>query len=409
MRLEYILYFSVCLSLQIEGITSALSRKHEKQHRRETVLRVGPGQPYRLPSAAARVAEDGDTIEILAGTYPCDVAVWTQNNLTIRGVHGRPHLKAEGRHAEGKAIWVIKGNSTTIENIEFSGCRVPDRNGAGIRQEGAGLTIRNCYFHDNEMGILTGRNTESEVLIETSEFAANYVRTGSGSIGHNIYIGNIKKFTLRGCYVHGAQVGHQVKSRAEYNYILYSRIADEENGGSSYLVDLPNGGLAVLLGNILHEGKQSENYHLVSFGAEGVSHMRSELYVVNNTFLSDRRQAVFVRVAQGAKPALVINNIFVGNGDILHGPGTTEANFVAGEGIFGFFKKSPEFVDAPNFDFRLKASSPLIDRARDPGFAGAFSLIPTAHYVHKAQIQPRPKNGPLDIGAYEFFDTTSAK
>ena len=31
---------------------------------------------------------------------------------------------------------------------------MPDQNGAGIRYEAGDLTINDCYFHDNEMGIL---------------------------------------------------------------------------------------------------------------------------------------------------------------------------------------------------------------------------------------------------------------
>ena len=112
------------------------------------VIKVGSEMPYTRPSEAAKVAKDGDVIEIMSGIYMYDAAVWRQNNLTIRGVDGRAHLKADGTAAEGKAIWVVKGNNTIVENIEFSGARVRDKNGAGIRQEGSGLTIRKCYFHD---------------------------------------------------------------------------------------------------------------------------------------------------------------------------------------------------------------------------------------------------------------------
>ena len=48
-------------------------------------LRVGSGASLRVPSAAARVARDGDVVEIECGVYD-DVAVWTQNDLTIRFV-----------------------------------------------------------------------------------------------------------------------------------------------------------------------------------------------------------------------------------------------------------------------------------------------------------------------------------
>src|SRR5215207_7931303 len=80
-------------------------------------LRVAPGETLSRPSMAAKVARYGDTIEISAGTYENDAAVWLQNNLTIRGVGGLVRLAAKGASAEGKGIWVIKGNNTVVENI----------------------------------------------------------------------------------------------------------------------------------------------------------------------------------------------------------------------------------------------------------------------------------------------------
>src|SRR5438105_1422032 len=73
------------------------------------VLKVGANRELKVPSEAAKVAKDGDTIEIDAGEYLGDVALWPQSNLTIRGVGGRAVLRALGRSMQGKAIWVIDG------------------------------------------------------------------------------------------------------------------------------------------------------------------------------------------------------------------------------------------------------------------------------------------------------------
>jgi hypothetical protein len=50
--------------------------------------------------------------------------VWTQARLIIRGVGKRPQLIADGDHAEGKALWVVRNANMLIENLEFRGARV---------------------------------------------------------------------------------------------------------------------------------------------------------------------------------------------------------------------------------------------------------------------------------------------
>ncbi|NOQ64845.1 MAG: right-handed parallel beta-helix repeat-containing protein [Methyloprofundus sp.] len=285
------------------------------------VYRVGPSHAYKRPSDVAGIAEDNSLIEIEAGEYFEDVAVWRQNNITIRGVGGLAHMDSNGRVAQQKAIWVIKGNNVIVDSIEFSGARVADLNGAGIRIEGANLTIRHAYFHDNEMGVLSATNLESEILIEDSEFSHNSLiveRNGSPP-SHNIYIGEVAKFTLRRSYIHDAEEGNNVKSRARENYILHNRITDETSG-SSYLLDLSNGGKAYIVGNVFHQSALNYNSTLVSFAAEKKGSLGGSLYVGNNNMINSSHYATFVRNYSG-EAATVTNNVFVGKGQILSGSG----------------------------------------------------------------------------------------
>jgi len=352
------------------------------------VLRVGPDQPLRAPSAAAAVAQDGDVVEIEAGEYPRDVAVWSASRLTLRGVHGWAHLAAQGRSAQQKAIWVLRGRDTTVEHIEFYGCRVPDRNGAGIRQEGPGLTVRHCRFHDNEDGILTGASPESDILIEHSEFHHN----GQGDgYSHNLYIGRVRKFTLQFCYSHHAHIGHLVKSRAEENRILYNRLTDEQDGRSSYVLDLPNGGRSFVIGNILQHGPRAENGTAVSYAAEGAKNAVQELYFVNNTCVNERQPAAnFLRVAGAAPKVRVLNNLFLGHGRLYAGAGESTGTLVASR---------TTFTDAAQYDYRLAPASPAIGAGTDPGAAGDFSLRPAFYYQHPLGAVPRPPNEKLNVGA----------
>lgn len=366
---------------------------------RGTTIRVGPDRIYRKPSEVARIAKDGDTIEIDAAVYIGDVVAWRQNNLTFRGVGGRPHLRAGGRSAEGKAIWVIKGDNTVVENLEFSGAKVGDRNGAGIRLEGTNLVIRNSVFRGNEMGLLTGRNPDSDVTIEYSEFFGNTVDYRKyGRLGHNIYIGEIHSFTLTGSYIHGAVIGHNVKSRARFNTIQYNRIMDENDGGSSYLIDLPNGGASFLVGNLLHQSPNNDNKAMISYGSEGHKYEERTIHVSSNTFVNDDSEGTFIQ-SLGNSRVLALNNLFVGPGQIVRSKdGLLEETFLAGN----VRTDNPEFVDRDDFDYRLKPGSPAIDQGIDAGWFQGLDLRPKAIYVDPVQSTQRKLNGALDAGAYEY-------
>lgn len=357
------------------------------------VRSVGPGKTFAAPCAAFASASDGDTIEIDgAGSYVGDVCAVARSNLTIKGVNGRPHIAAGGKSSGGKATWVVTGRDTIIDNIEFSGARVPDKNGAGIRQEGRNLTVRRCYFHDNENGILGGADAESVYLIEDSEFANNGAGDGQS---HNMYIGEIKSFTLRGCYSHDAAVGHLVKSRALANYISYNRLSDEA-GTASYELDLPQGGVSYVVGNVFEKSPSTTgNSSFVSFAREAKQNPSSALWVVSNTFYSMRSGRTFVAVASDVASVTLRNNIFAGAGNtVCDLPGATVDNNVVG---------TESFVDAAQHDFHLLVSSTAVDH----GVSQPAGLAPECQYVHPARAVVRKLVGTLDQGAFELGEVST--
>ena len=361
------------------------------------VLEVGPGKRFSTPCQAILKARAGDTIEIEPlGNYAGDVCAWTTDRLTLRGVGTtRARIDAAGHNAQGKGIWVIVGNDTTIENIEFSGAAVPDENGAAIRQEGANLTIRNCYFHDNEEGILAGDNPKSSVLIEFSEFSQN--GSGDGRT-HNIYVNHVAKFTLQFSYSHHAKVGHLVKSRAAENYILYNRLSDEADGTASFELDLSNGGTSYVIGNIIQQGPETQNSSLLGYRMEGGDPRNPDthLYVVNNTFVNDRLEGgTFLQIkAETQTPAIVANNIFYGKGTL-----TTQKNSILTNNLVG---KEPRFVDGVHYDYRLRSDSPARGAGRQPQVQTSFPLSPTQEYVHPSCGANRVAGPTPDLGAIAF-------
>ena len=348
------------------------------------VLRVGPDRALATPSAAAAVARDGDTVLIDAGTYVGDVAVWTQDDLTLRGVGGRAHLRADGRSAQGKATWVVAGDRTTVDRIEFSGAVVPDGNGAGIRQEGDGLTVSRSWFHDNQDGILTSDSPTSSIVIRRSRF----FRNGAGDgYTHNLYVGRVRALTVTGSYLWGARGGHELKSRAARTTVV-GNLLDDRGASASYSVDLPNGGATLIAGNVIVQGPRSPNSTLVSYGAEGLTHRSRRVLVVNNTFVNHRSSGTFVHLASGSR-AVLRNNLLVGPGVLTDlAAASTRADRRVGPRTF---------VDPSASDYRLRPSSPAIDRgARVP-----TRWRPRWQYVHPAGQVRRPSVGRIDLGAYE--------
>ena len=351
---------------------------------RHHTWRVGPHRALTTPSAAAAVARDGDTVLIDAGTYVGDVAVWTQSHLTLRGVGGRAWLEAAGASAQGKAIWVIAGDHTRVDRIGFSGAAVPDGNGAGIRQEGTGLILTRSSFHDNQDGLLTGADPASDILIRRTRF----VRNGAGDgYTHNVYVGAVRSLTVTGSYLGAADVGHELKSRAARTTVVGNRITDA-GASASYSIDLPNGGAALVAGNVIIQGPRSQNPILVSYGAEGLTQRSHTLRVINNTLVDRRSSGTFVNVAAGGRAALR-NNLLVGPGDLVHG-GTVSARADRRVGLGGFVRPG---VD----DFRLRAGSPAVDAGvRVPG-----RWRPRWEYADGERQVRRPRVGRIDLGAYE--------
>ncbi len=380
--------------LSYVGFALALTYTLTIETARADTLTVGPGKTYAMPCAAFAAAMDGDVIEIdAAGSYDGDVCAITKNALTIRGVNGRAQIDAAGNDAQGKGIWVVQGDNTRIENIELSGATVPDMNGAGIRQEGQNLTVRGCYFHDNENGILAGDVAGSQILIEYTEFDHNGAGDG---YSHNLYINHVAKLTFQFNYSHSAQIGHLLKTRAAENYVLYNRLTGESDGTQSYEVDVPNGGKTYVIGNLIEQGVGTDNPNMLAYLEEGThaDNPSDALFVVNNTFVNDEGSGTFVSVGGDASTAAVLtNNIFFGGGAITNQGSAVLSN--------NHSDATSCLVDAANFDYHLAVDTPCIDAGVDPGDGDGFALLPGFHYVHPAGSTVRTSMGTIDIGAYE--------
>lgn len=388
-----------------------------------TVLRVGPGRSYPTPSAALAVAVDGDTIEIDAGVYRCEAGLrFTQNDLSIVGVgNGHAHFDATDCPIPGgKGILNPAGDNYRFVNLEFSGARVGDSNGAGIRFDGGGdVLISRSFFHGNQNGILytpqRGDVSTRNLVIEHSEFADNGAGDGRS---HNVYINGVDSLTFKFNYSHHADVGHLLKSRARHNLILYNRFMDQGDGRSSYHVDVPNGGRAFLIGNIFQQGPLSPNFSIVAFAAEtgtaASDNGNHRLYMASNTIVNDHPEGTGIAIFDrrgGFVEARLVNNAFVGiaperllrlrAGDGTDLDGRDDARVVLQDNYTG--PGDPGFADRANYNYYLDGASALIGAGGEPGTGDGMDLSPVYQYAHPSGGEARPKSGgPPDIGALRY-------
>lgn len=360
-----------------------------------TILRVGPQEKITTITEAAKLARDGDVIEISPGDYRGQPAIWTQKNLVIRGIAQRPVMIADGKSAEGKAIWVIRGGTIRIENIEFRGARVPDGNGAGIRFERGNLVVHRCAFFDNEMGLLTANFPDMSLEISDSEFGS--APRHPGHLHHLLYVGSIDRLVLTGSRFENGYRGHLVKSRARESHVSYNLIADSSEGKSSYELEFSNGGIAYVIGNLIGQSAGTENPTLISYGAEGSRWPENALYVAHNTLLNDYHGGIYLKVWNEKFPSAidtwVVNNLTVGNGDLFPpANGRFEGNHAV---------QRRDLLIYGGLPLRLKVDASLRGKARIPGEVRGKNLLPAAEFVYPAGTRRIEARNSLAPGALQ--------
>lgn len=273
-------------------------------------LEVGPDLELRSPSAAARIAKDGDTVIIHPGKY-FDCGVWRANGLTISGAGDG--VVITDKTCLGKALFVIDGNDVTVRNLTFTRARVPDGNGAGIRAEGRNLTVVDSRFVNNESGILAGENPDSRIEITNTEFLENGACRDE-VCSPALRVGRIALLRVSHSQFLGTKLAHAVSSAALINEFVGDTIEDGSEGTSSYLIDLPLGGTIRLTGDMLEKGPRTSNPRTaIMVGDGGELWPSAEITATGNRFTNDTgRPAPFIlNWTRGS--VVLTDNVIIGN------------------------------------------------------------------------------------------------
>ena len=342
----------------------------------QTTWLAGPAGSSMSVADAVLKAQDGDTIELLSGEYSGGLVI-EQRKLTFRGMAGDkpPVIKGTGKPGSSKGLWTVRGGQVTVQNLEFRGARGADGSGAGIRQEGGELSIERCVFFDNEHGIFSINDDKATLRIDASAFgmAPKVV----GGLQHVLNVGRIAKLDITGSRFQQGFEGHLIRTRARENIISYNFIHDGVRGGASYEIDIANGGLATVVGNVIGQGADSQNPVLLAYGSEDRAWDKNVLLVAHNTFVNYGWFPAWVmRVFRDHLPAdtevIGVNNLVVGPGIFTFGArGFFEGNRNATWGMVR---------DIETYAFELPAGSIWRTSGIDPRQVKGRDLSPKAEF-----------------------------
>jgi len=393
---------------------------------------VGPTRTYKRIAEVVDRVRPGDTVLIDSGTYR-EAVKWRGGDakglpITVKGIgRSRPVIDGTGvdvsaQGAAPRALFQVEGDNYIFENLAFQNAR-NGNNGAGLRVVRARQTVlRHLKITRCDMGMMSGEN--DELLIEYCEFAFNGTPDFNG-YSHNFYLGGDRS-TIRFCYIHDSTNGQNFKSRGHYTELLYNYIVDAhdgvEGGETTKEIGFPDAkdsrapnSNAVLIGNLII--KKGSSPQFIDFGPETGGERDGTLYMINNTVVAASPSTCFIRLSSPRVKAVLYNNIFYGSRLLLTGAGASNVSGAnnwlpsgatlpptLADTIQG---TDPGFADLITRDFRLRRGSPCIDRGINvmryvDGKGEVVVVKPTREYVKHLKDVPRPDDGRLDLGAYEF-------
>lgn len=411
-------------------------------------LTVGPARQFATIEQANQAARAGDTIEVYppeSGVYQHPAVYVTKSGLRLVGKSdngARIVLDGTGGDYSGagavpRAIFQINrgADGVVIENFELRNARNGSHNAAGVRiNQACRVTIRRCDIHHNQMGIMSNgaANDAAAAAEQLVEFCTIHENGDAADPGynHNLYLGGTS-VTVQCCEIYAALTGHNVKSRAHFNFFQYNYVHDSANREFD-LVDAwdttrPDAHAVLLANFIVKRDPCAGNTNVIHFGRDGSAEHDGTLYLLNNTVVTPHYGPVIQLSSARARAHLVNNIIYnpresaprlyelrggidprviTGDGNWISRRYDLSATGLDAQSTFRDERRDgdPGFVDPAKRDFRLMRASAARWRP-DPapeyrdGAGRVIKGVLDWQFRSVAEREKRGGEGPCYIGA----------
>jgi hypothetical protein len=237
------------------------------------------------------------------------------------------------------------------------------------------------------MGILTANTQDISLTIKNSEFG--YGGKSGDGFSHNLYAGHIGNLDISGCWFHHADKGHLIKSRAAVSHIYCNLIADGNDAAAhaSYEIDIPSGGQAVIVGNIIQKSATPDNPYVINFAKESATQYPvNRIFISHNTIINNHNASDKVLNAPSGVEIYIFNNAISNNtifdpyvtmkaekGNVFYKPGELTAKYYPVATVAGAWKARLEGNIDAYLPQELKAKS--------------LSLVPSHQYDDPMNIK----------------------